>query len=147
MRMKHSLAVSATVGLILLASQVLVWAQPPSGSHVQSQDTVLESIRAAIAQAIGVRGDTVEVSIAGNILRVSRMDSSMNQTGHAARNSEAARIGPVVSSAISGKPEFKKIHTIRIQYLARSKPGAKEKAVDTVDFRKDPSGAFQFHAS
>lgn len=79
MRLKRLLAVSATVGLMLsVASQAPILAQPPSGPHVQSQDLLLENIRAAIIQAIGVRGETVEVAIAGNILKVSRIDSSMN---------------------------------------------------------------------
>ena len=78
MRLKRLLAVSATVGLMLsVTSQAPILAQPPSGPHVESQVSRLENIRAAIIQATGVRGKTVEVAIAGNILKISRIDNSM----------------------------------------------------------------------
>ena len=73
------------------------------------------------------------------------MNSSLNKTGHSPRTTEAARIGPIVSEVISGKADANNIHTIRVQYLARSNMGAK--VVDSIDFRKDPSGSFQFHAT
>ncbi len=45
-----------------------------------------------------------------------------------------------------GQAELRSIHTIRVQYLARSKPASRDNIVDTIEFRKDASGAFQFHA-
>ena len=142
MKSKLLLIVSMLFGLTLMfASSAPISAQPPL---TQSQDALLGSIRDALNKAIALDG-TVEVSMKGNVLNVSRVNSSLNKTGHSPRTTEAARIGPIVSEVISGKADANNIHTIRVQYLARSNMGAK--VVDSIDFRKDPSGSFQFHAT
>jgi hypothetical protein len=80
---------------------------------------------------------------------VERINSNMNDTSHdtshGARNSEALTIGPIVSQAIADKPGFKSVVVIRVQYLRRSSRGAKDEIVDTIEFRKDAAGKFQFH--
>ena len=119
----------------------------PMPAEAQTRDALLQSIRASVTQAIGAEDATVEVSITGNVLTVARVNSSLNQTSHGNRDSEASRIAPIVSKAIADKPEFKNIHTIRVLYLVRSKPDGAAKAIDTVDFRKDPSGVFLFHTT
>ena len=142
MKSKLLLIVSMLVGLTLMfASSAPISAQPPL---TQSQDALLGSIRDALNKAIALDG-TVEVSLMGNVLNVSRVNSSLNKTGHSPRTTEAARIGPIVSEVISGKADANNIRTIRVQYLARSKTAAK--IVDIVDFRKDARGSFQFHAT
>lgn len=80
-----------------------------------------------------------------NAVTVERINSNMNDTSHGARNSEAMTIGPFVSQAIADKPGFKSVVVIRVQYLRRSSPGAKDEIVDTIEFRKDAAGKFQFH--
>ena len=119
----------------------------PTPIEAQTRDASLQSIRATVTQAIGAEDATVEVSITSNVLTVARVNSSLNQTSHSNRDSEASRIAPIVSKAIADKPEFKSIHTIRVLYLARPKPDGAAKAIDTVDFRKDPSGVFLFHTT
>ena len=83
--------------------------------------------------------------MAGNLLIILRVNSNMNESTHAARDNEATAIASVVSKAISGKPKFSDVHTIRVQYAIRSVPGRDSSVVDAVDFRKDPQGVFQFH--
>lgn len=61
----------------------------------------------------------MSVLIAGNVFVVERINSSLNEAGHGARDAEASRIAPVVAKAIADKPEFKKIHTIRVLYATR----------------------------
>ena len=80
------------VGLtFMFASSAPISAQPPL---TQSQDALLGSIRDALNKAIALDG-TVEVSLKGNVLNVSRVNSSLNKTGHSPRTTEAARIGPI----------------------------------------------------
>ena len=142
MKSKLLFIASILVGLTLMfASSAPVSAQSPS---TQSQGALLGSVRDALNKEIALDG-TVEVSIKGNVLSVSRVNSSLNKTGHSARTTEAARIGPIVSEVISGKADANNIHTIRVQYLAQSKTATK--TVDIVDFRKDAKGSFQFHAT
>ena len=108
-------------------------------------DAALAGMRASIVRAIGAQDQTVEITMANNILTVLRINSNMNQATHGARDNEATAIVSVVSKAISGKSEFSNLHTIRIRYASRSSPGANSSVVDTVDFRKDSQGAFEFH--
>jgi hypothetical protein len=146
MTSKRWLNASVVSGLsVLLALPAPVLAEP-SVRLAQSQDVNLGAIREAIVQAIALDG-TVDVSMKSTVLNVSLVNASLNKTGHSPRNNEAARIGSIVSQAISGKPEFRKIHTIRIHYVARADASAKGKIIDAIDFRKDASGVFQFHAT
>jgi hypothetical protein len=114
--------------------------------RAQSPDA-LQNIRASIIQAIGAQEATVDLKIAGGILMISRVNSTLNQANHAARDGEASQIASLVAKTILGKPEFSKIHTIRVQYVGRIKTGSHEKIIDTVDFRRDPSGVFHFHTT
>ncbi len=114
--------------------------------RAQSPDA-LQNIRTSIIQAIGPQDATVELKLAGGILTVSRINSTLNQANHAARDGEASRIASLVAGTIVDKPEFNKIHTIRVRYVGRIKTGGHEKIIDTVDFRRDPSGVFHFHTT
>jgi hypothetical protein len=106
---------------------------------------VFADMKASIMRAIGAQDRTVEISVAGNILTVLRLNSNMNESAHGARDNEARAIFSVVSKAISGKSQFSKLHTIRVQYAARPTSAANTRIIDTVDFRKDAQGLFQFH--
>jgi len=136
---RRRLMTTASTALLSLS---LIWPMP---TEAQTQDSSLQDIHAAIVQAIGVEPSTVQVSIKSSVFTVSRVNSNLSD--HGARNGEASRIGPIVSFALGTHPEFKNIHTIRVQYVARSKPNGATKIVDTVDFRKAPDGGFVFHAT
>ena len=81
----------------------------------------------------------------GNILIITRVNSNMNNATHGGRDNEATAIADVVSKAIAGKPEFSAIISLRVQYLAREAGDKTGKVIDTIEFRADPSGKFQFH--
>ena len=119
--------------------------QAPLGA--QTAETSLQSVRAAIVQAIGASDAAVEVKTMGNIFVVSRINSDLNQANHSARDSEGSRIATIATKTIADKPEFKNVHTIRVLYVASLKSGRYKKIIDTVDFRRDPSGVFHFHTT
>jgi len=52
-----------------------------------------------------------------------------------------------MATTIVSEPEFKHVHTIRVQYINRAKPGNHGKVIDAVDFRQDPTGAFVPHTT
>jgi hypothetical protein len=52
-----------------------------------------------------------------------------------------------MATTIVSEPEFKRVHTIRVQYINRAKPGNHGKVIDAVDFRQDPTGAFVPHTT
>lgn len=142
---KYILAVCYTAACLCAATNTVAFAQTPSSGNDVQRPAILENIKKFVIQTIGAQETTVEVTISGNILIVARVNSKLNDTTHGGRNNEAIAIAPVVTKAIEGNPEFKTVHTIRVQYLVRRKVGEKGKVLDTVDFRKDPNGKFQFH--
>jgi hypothetical protein len=126
---------------------LLLLAQGNLTINAQTSSAVLRELRATIVQTIGAQPESVEIVVSGSPFTVLRVNSNMNEATHAGRDNEANVVGQIVSKAVAGSPAFKKFHTIRVQYVTRSKPGATLKVVDTVEFRKSPSGSFQFHAT
>jgi hypothetical protein len=139
--MKASSQVTTVVLVLVTFFSAISWPV-----RAQSPDT-LQNIRTSIIQAIGAQEATIDLKIAGGILMISQINSTLNQANHAARDGEASRIATLVAGFIVGRPEFSKIHTIRVQYVGRVKTGGHEKIIDIVDFRKDPSGVFHFHTT
>jgi hypothetical protein len=115
--------------------------------EAQTWEPAMQEIRTSVAQAIGAEPTSVTVSIRGNVLNILRVNSTLNQSDHGARNTEASKIGPVVAKVLADRTEFRNVHTIRVQYVTRSKPDGTTKVVDTVDFRKAPGGGFVFHTT
>ncbi len=142
---KYLFAVGSIAACLCAATNTMALAQTPSPGDDRQRTAILENIKKSVIQKVGAQENTVEVAISGNILTVARVNSNLNDANHGARNNEAIAIAPVVIKAIEDSPEFKTIHTIRVQYLVRLKLGEKGKVLDTVDFRKDPNGKFQFH--
>jgi len=142
---KYLFAVCYTAACLCAVTNTMAFAQTPSSGNDRQRTAILENIKKSVIQTIGAQETTVEVTISGNILILARVNSKLNDTTHGERSKEAIAIAPVVTKAIEDGPEFKTIHTIRVQYLVRSKLGEKGKVLDTVDFRKNSNGTFQFH--
>lgn len=127
---------------VLSRSNAPLHAQVSSPQQAQQQ---FPEIRTTIIRTVGAQPETVEIAVSGNIVTVLRINSNMNETTHGGRDNEANAIAPIVAKGIAGKSEFKNLNTIRVQYLVRSASGEVSKIVDTIDFRKSPSGTFEFH--
>jgi hypothetical protein len=71
-------------------------AQAHASSYAHQHGALLTKIRAAVIKVIGMQGDRVEIAAAGNILTVSRNNSTMRLTGQdaRARSSSGKRPGP-----------------------------------------------------
>ena len=106
---------------------------------------LFEQARAKIVRTIGATPSAVEIGQTGSVITVLRINSGLNKGTHAGRDNEASTIAPIIADAVTGKPEFKDLTTIRVQYVIRSAPGGTSKVIDTVDFRKTPGGTFEFH--
>jgi hypothetical protein len=110
-----------------------------------AQGALPADLKTKIIRSIGAQPETVEIGVAGNIVTVLRVNSNMNQSSHAGRDNEANAIAPLVAQVILAAPEFKNVHTIRVQYVSRRAAGGADTVIDTVDFRKTSSGSFEFH--
>jgi hypothetical protein len=141
----------AATAVVLLSFTAIygkrVNAQTEASNGGQQPKLLVENVRTSIVQAIKAQDAAVEASISQNIFLISRINSDLNKSSHSARDSEASRIASIVSRTISGKAEFKNIHTIRVQYVDRSQSGVLRKAVDIIDFRKAPGGGFVLHTT
>lgn len=126
---------------------LLLFMQANGMADAKTSPAALQESRTAIVQTIGAQPETVEIVANGSIITVLRVNSNMNEATHAGRDNEANVVGQIVSKAIAGSPAFKNFHTIRVQYVTRSKAGAPLKVIDMIEFRKSPSGSFQFHAT
>ena len=143
--LRHHLG-AALIALFSLLSQssATLQAQVPPSKEMPNP-TVLTQIRTTIIRTVGAQPETVDIALTENTLTVLRINSNMNDATHGGRDNEANAIVPVVSKAISGTTEFKNINTITVQYVLRSAPDASTKIIDTIEFRKAPSGLFEFH--
>ena len=143
--MSRHLCIRGITALLLLTSlNSHLHAQVSQTQSIQ-QSAVLSDVQKAVIRTIGAQENTVEVAVMGNILIITRVNSNMNNATHGGRDNEATAIADVVSKAIAGQPEFNAIISIRVQYLARKAGDKNAKVIDTIEFRGDPSGKFQFH--
>lgn len=133
-----------TALLLLTSSNSLLHAQTSQTQGAQ-KNGVLADIQKSVIRTIGAQENTVEVGVMGNILIITRVNSNMNNATHGGRDNEATAIAGVVSKAIVGKPEFKRIISLQVQYLAREAGDKAGKIIDTIEYRADPRGNFQFH--
>src|SRR5664279_5542325 len=139
---KHILAFSLVAGLLLIADTIPAAAQ--TNPSAVSADT-LGSIQAVVIKTIGAQVNTVEVTTSSDVLVVGRVNSNLNASTHEGRNNEAKEIASIVARIIGENSKFKTVSTIRVDYLVRAPASLTGKIVDTVEFRKGPDGAFDFH--
>ncbi len=109
-----------------------------------TRQTIFTSIKESIARTIGAESSTVEIHVTSRIFTVRVVNSKFNEGTTAGRENEAAAIEPIVSKEIARTPQFKGIVTIYVEYVRRGTTG-RTRVVDSIEFRKDASGAFRHH--
>jgi hypothetical protein len=144
--MRKSFLVMTAILLVTVLGQSssAVQAQTNS-SQVGMQNGQLSEMKAAILRTIGAKEPTVQLAMAGSVLTVTRVNSNLNESTHAGRDNEARAILGAISNLITGKPEFKSLTTIRVEYVFRSVIGGVNRVIDAIEFREDANGLFQFH--
>ncbi|MGE5852858.1 MAG: hypothetical protein ACM35E_06920 [Deltaproteobacteria bacterium] len=133
------------IGATLIALLSLAQFNTALYAQQAQQASVPAEIRMNIIGTIGAKPETVEIAQVGNIITVLRINSYMNESTHGGRDNEANAIAPIVAKDISGNEKSKNVNTIRVQYVIRSASGTTNKIIDTIDFRKSPSGNFELH--
>jgi hypothetical protein len=141
---KHNVVVASIAVVCLLGQSSATLHAQVLPSQSEGGMSLLADVRTSIVRAIGAQDQTIEITVSDKVLTVSRVNSNMNESSHTGRDNEAAAIVGIVSKAIAGKPEFKNLITILVQYVIRTAPGGR-KVIDSVEFREDPNGVFQFH--
>ena len=128
-----------------MCTATMVLAQTPSPANDRQRIATLKSIQTTVIRSVGAQDKSVEVTTTDNVLTVARVNSNMNNSTHSGRNNEAAAIASVVSKSITNNSALKNLNVIRVQYLVRGASAADGKILDTVEFRKNVTGKFQFH--
>lgn len=141
---RQSFAYSIFAALLLMLNTNAAHAQ--TTSSVVKVDT-LANIQTLVIKTIGAQPKTVEATMSGDVLVVTRPNSNMNTTTHEGRNNEAKIISSVVAKSIGKSTKFTKVSTIRVEYTSRKPPDTSGKVVDAIEFRKGPDGVFDFHQS
>jgi hypothetical protein len=136
---------SRLIALGAVAGGLFVALTAAQAQPAAKRSDVLGNIQAAIVTTVGAEGQSVKVTSGGTVLIVARVNSNMNDATHEGRNNEAKAIAALVAKGIGSELQFRKIMSIRVDYLARSGPTMKSKTIDSVEFRKDPDGAFGLH--
>jgi hypothetical protein len=113
--------------------------------HAQPPNPALDELRTAIGRGVGAEPNTLAVKLISNVLIVQRINSKMNSGSHDLRDNEATAIASITSKAIAGKPEFKKLVALRVEYVSRPAVRGKASIIDTIEFREDPNGGFIYH--
>ncbi len=129
-------------GLVFAGTLAVSAQAQPSGKNGQ-HIAALNDARSLIIRTIGAEENSVVMVTTEKAVTVERINSNMNGSSHGGRDNEAIVIGPIVSQAIADKPEFKSVVAIRVQYVHRT--SSKDRIVDTIEFRRDAGGNFQFH--
>jgi len=112
----------------------------------KARSALLDGIQSSVIKSIGAQAKTVEITPPDTVLTVVRVNSNQNASSHEGRNNEAKVIAGIASDAIAKTPEFAGVHTIKVQYIKRSAQDAVT-TVDTIEFRKNATGAFEIHVS
>lgn len=116
-------------------------------SDDERQMAVLPALKKAITDATHYGEKEIELKYQTSQFFVTVVNSGLNKSPPARREAEAAKIVDAVARQIVGKPEFKGVLGIHIDYVTRDTDGSHTAVVDGIDFRKDPAGHFVHHTT
>jgi hypothetical protein len=139
---RHFLAFSVFVALLSMIGAAVA---PAQTTPTATKADTLSNIQTSVIKTIGAQPNTVEATMSGDVLIITRPNSNMNATTHEGRNSEAKTIAAIVTKSIGTDTRFTMVSTIRVEYMSRKPSDPSGKVVDTIEFRKGPDGVFDFH--
>jgi hypothetical protein len=140
---RRSLSILAAMIATATVCVANVSAQPP-GTLGPAHAVTLASIKGAIIKGTGAESATIELSTTARTFTVKVVNGKFADGTSAGRENEAGAIETIVANAITAKPEFKDVVVIIVEYVKR-RNGGSARVVDSIEFRKDTSGAFRHH--
>ena len=109
--------------------------------------TSLNAVRARIEGVASPTASAIIVTWADSQFSVSIENSALNTSTHSARNSEAVTISDAVAAAAVNDPELAGLLGVHVEYVAREAGVNKPRVVDSIDFRRAPSGGMTLHTT
>ena len=109
------------------------------------QKATIGSIKQAILADTGYPAAAVEVTATASQYVVTVVNSKLTSASGKEREAEATRIVAAIARTITGNADSRTILTIHVDYVSREQGGSGSHTVDTIDFRRNPQGAFEHH--
>ena len=109
--------------------------------------TSLNAVRAKIEGVASPTASAIIVTWADSQFSVSIENSALNTSTHSARNSEAVTISDAVAAVAVNDPELAGLLGVHVEYVARGAGVNKLRVVDSIDFRRAPSGDMTLHTT
>ena len=128
------------------AAVLALFATISGGAYSQTTAST-DSFATQLSQALGAPPTSVEVSRSTNVLTILRINTPMNNSTRADRNSKAGRIAAAISESRKGLPDYAKILAINVDYVERLEKTAKGELVDRIELRMNAKGPFEVHIS
>ena len=144
--MNRALMAVPIILCLLGASPLLVAADTASDAErVKQQTPLIPDLKKAAVTASGYDSSGIGVSSTAHRIVITVADSKLLQGTSGEREQEASKIASAVAATIAGKPQFDQVMIIRVDYVKRQ--GSNSKVISSIDFAKDPTGAFRHHVS
>jgi hypothetical protein len=104
-------------------------------------------IRSALELATADSRKAIEINFKTSVLVILLVNSSINGATHQGYSNDAQAAVHAVILAVKDDPEFAKMSSIKVSYIERKASLARDRILDSVEFRKNSSGAFVLHTS
>jgi len=118
-------------------------AQPPAKQHALTSEAAQSQLRRSIATATSLDLKQIEVRTSNTVVLVRLMNTPYNTQPASDRESLASTIAALLEKHRRQDPQFARVMELHVQFLKRG--GWFTRSVDTVEFRREQSGAFVRH--
>ena len=121
----------------------LAVAQSPAKQHALTSGAAQSQLRRSIAAMASLDVEQIEVRTSNTVMLVRLMNTPYNSKSASDRESLASTIAALLERDRRQDPQLARVMELHVQFLKRD--GWFKRSVDTVEFRRDQSGAFVRH--
>jgi hypothetical protein len=120
-----------------------VVAQPLANQHALTSEAAQSQLRRSIAAMTSLDLERIEVRTSNTVVLVRLMNTPYNTRAASDRESLASTIAALLERDRRQDPELARVMELHVQFLKRG--GWFTRSIDTVEFRREQSGAFVRH--
>lgn len=118
-------------------------AQPPAKQHALTSEVAQSQLRRSIAAMTSLDLERIEVRTSNTVVLVRLMNTPYNARSASDREALASTIAALLERDRRQDPQLARVMELHVQFLKRG--GWFTRSVDTVEFRREQSGAFVRH--
>ena len=133
---------------LIFAAVMLTAALSVDCGTVTAQSSEAQAkIRAAIVQSTAAPEKSIELTFKFGSLTILMVNSTLKGSTHQGYADDAHAAMQAAVLAVKDDPKFAKLNSVTVNYIERTASPQKDKILDSVEFRKNASGAFVLHLS